>query len=99
MGTLVQQSYAEHHVSIASALHDTRLFGRSVLDALDAGRRHVVVDCEDWKQLDLMLLSALLRCAKAFARQGARFELANLSPEMRANVRELRLLDRLKVVD
>jgi hypothetical protein len=99
MATMVQHSFAEHHVSISSALADSRDFGRTLLEALDQGRRHVIVDCEDWKKLDLMLLSALVRCANVFARQGALFELANLSPEMRANVRELRLQDRLKVLD
>ena len=99
MATMVQHAFAEHHVSISSALSDSRRFGRSVLEALEQGRRHVVVDCGEWKHLDLMILSALVRCAGAFASQGALLELVNLSPEMRANVRELRLQNRLKVVD
>jgi anti-anti-sigma regulatory factor len=99
MATMVQPTFAEHHVSIASAFADSRGFGRSLLEALDQGRRHVIVDCEEWKKLDLMLISALVQCAQAFANQGAQFELANLTPEMRANVRELRLQRRLKVLD
>jgi hypothetical protein len=45
------------------------------------------------------LLSALVRCADAFARHGATLEFTNLSPEMLATVRELRLQRRMRILD
>ena len=75
---------------------DGRRFGNSVLDALQRGMNHVIIDCREWHRLDLNLLSALVRCANAFANHGATLEFANLSPEMRAIVRELRLQNRLR---
>jgi anti-anti-sigma regulatory factor len=92
---------SEQHFAIAPNLNegDGRRFGNSVLDALERGMNHVIIDCREWHRLDLTLLSALVRCANAFARHGATLEFANLSPEMRAIVRELRLQSRLRVLD
>jgi anti-anti-sigma regulatory factor len=94
-------AFPEQHFSIGSNLveGDGRRFGNSVLDALERGMNHVIIDCREWHRLDLTLLSALVRCANAFAKHGATLEFANLSPEMRSIVRELRLQDRLHLVD
>ena len=91
----------EQRFAIAPTLGegDGRRFGNSVLEALERGMNHVVIDCCEWHRLDLNLLSSLIRCANAFARHGATLEFANLSPEMRAIVRELRLQNRLRVLD
>jgi hypothetical protein len=76
-----------------------RAFGWSVIEALEAGKRHVVVDCAAWRHLDFVLLSALVRCADLFSSRGALLELVNLSSELRGNIRELRLDERLGVAD
>ncbi len=91
----------EHHLSIDPDLAegDGRRFGRTVLDALERGMTHVVVDCRSWHRLDLALLGALVRCADVFARHGATLEFSNLSPQLRSTVRELRLQHRLRVLD
>jgi len=78
---------------------DARRFGRVVLEALERGMTDVIIDCRNWHRLDLTLLSALVRCADAFARHGANLEFTNLSPEMRATVRELRLQHRMRIPD
>jgi anti-anti-sigma regulatory factor len=94
-------AFPEHHLAIGPNLSEGegRRFGKIVLDALERGMNHVIIDCREWHRLDLTLLSALVRCANVFASHGATLEFANLSPEMRAIVRELRLQDRLRVLD
>ena len=96
MATAVEL-YAEHRMSIEPNFVGTlgRDFGKSVLAALEQGKRHVIVDCRNWRHLDLILLSALVRCADRFYRDGALLEIINLTPEMRATIRELRLDHRL----
>lgn len=101
MATAMESVFAEHHMSIGTAFSGAygRQFGRTVLAALDNGARHVVVDCSEWRKLDVVLLSALVRCADVFSSRDALFELVNLTPEMRANLRELRLQNRLRVTE
>ena len=67
--------------------------------ALLRGERHVVVDCKAWKQLDLRMLSALIQCASTCREHGASFEIANISNELRADVRALQLNERLGLVE
>lgn len=101
MATALQFSPAEHHMAVTDAFLGTngREFGKSVLHALDTGNVHVVVDCAGWRRLDFVLLSALVKCADAFTHRGAELELVNLSTEMRANIRELRLEHRLRIAE
>jgi hypothetical protein len=54
-----------------------------------------VVDCNDWKRLDLGVLSALIHGAKACASRGASFEVVNLAKELRSDIDALRLTHRL----
>jgi anti-anti-sigma regulatory factor len=73
-----------------------RRFLRSTIStALDRGHRQVVVDCGEWKRLDLGVLSALIHGAKACAVRGASFELVNLAKELRSDIEALRLTGRL----
>ena len=73
-----------------------RRFLRSAIQsALDRGHRQVVVDCNQWRRLDLGILSALIHGAKACAVRGASFELVNLAKELRSDIDALRLNGRL----
>ena len=62
---------------------------------MDRGQSRIVVDCAAWRQLNLMLLSALVACADACADRDTMFELLNLSDDMRHKIEALRLADRL----
>lgn len=68
---------------------------RDVHEALEQGRRRIVFDCSSWPQLDLILLSTLVNCAKDCTEQGADFELANLRTDIQDRIEALRLGDRL----
>jgi len=70
-----------------------------VHNALQQGYRDLVIDCEAWERLDLGLLSALIQCVAACRAQGASLEIANLSDQIRADVRALQLNGRLGLVD
>jgi hypothetical protein len=66
-----------------------------IIGALENGKRRIVVDCTNWHQLDFALLGALIRCSRAAAVQGAAFELVNLAGNLRANIHDLCLEERL----
>jgi anti-anti-sigma regulatory factor len=70
-----------------------------VRQALQDGGRHLVVDCEGWNQFDLSMLSSLIQCAAACREHGASFEVANMSSDIRENVRDLQLAGRLGLAD
>jgi anti-anti-sigma regulatory factor len=72
-----------------------RFLRSAILAALDRGHRQVVVDCDEWKRLDLGVLSALIHGAKACAIRGASFELVNLAKELQSDIAALRLTGRL----
>ena len=97
MATAVQM-YAEHHMSVDPGLSRGE-FGKAVVGALELGKKHVVLDCSQWKKLDLMVLSALVRCADVFSSRGATLEIVNLSNEIHASIRELRLHHRLRLAE
>lgn len=84
---------AAYHVTLApeSGSHYPRALRDDVARALTTGERHVVVDCSGWRVLDLRVLSALVRCARACGEIGAGFELVNLDEQLRADLRDLRL--------
>ncbi len=67
--------------------------------ALEHGDRRVVADCEGWEQLDLGILSSLIRCAYRCREYGAAFEVVNLSSDLTGEVRDLRLHGRLGLAD
>jgi anti-anti-sigma regulatory factor len=100
MSTVLQQNASALQIAVAST--DTgpngREFGRTILAALDRGRTRVVIDCAAWGQLDISLLSALVRCADVFRRQGGELELVNVPSKIIASIRELRLHHRLGLV-
>lgn len=68
---------------------------RSVIDAMDRGDSRIVIDCAAWRQLNLVLLSAIVGCADACAERDAAFELANVSDDMRRHIEALMLADRV----
>lgn len=76
-----------------------RLLLGSVKQALDVGDRHVVIDCAEWIQLDLGMLSTVIQCASRCRERGADFELVNLSDELRRAVHDLLLATRLGIRD
>jgi anti-anti-sigma regulatory factor len=72
-----------------------RRLRKEVESALGRGDRRVVVDCASWSHLDLIVLSALVNCAKACDEEGAEFELENLDGCMRSRIVALSLGHRL----
>jgi anti-anti-sigma regulatory factor len=100
MSTVLKPSHVALQIAVSAT--DTgpngRQFGRTVLDALDRGRTRVVIDCAQWGQLDITLLSALVRCADVFRRRGGELELVNVRTSIFATIRELRLDQRLGLV-
>ncbi len=82
--------------SLRSSRHGRLLLG-SVNQALDGGDRHVVIDCAEWMQLDLGMLSTVIQCASRCRERGADFELINLSDELRRAVYDLLLANRLGI--
>jgi anti-anti-sigma regulatory factor len=100
MATAVQM-YAEHHMSVGPNVSavSIRELGKAVVAALALGQRHVVLDCSQWRKLDLMVLSCLVRCADVFSSSGATLEIVNLPHDVHAAIRELRLDRRLRLAD
>jgi anti-anti-sigma regulatory factor len=72
-----------------------RFLRSAILAALDRGHPSVVVDCDEWRRLDLGILSALIHGAKACALRGASFELVNLAKDLQSDIAALRLTGRL----
>ncbi len=70
-----------------------------VRHALDRGENRILVDCEGWSEFDLPTLSSLVHCASACRTSGASFEVSNLSGKIMADVRALRLGERLGLQD
>jgi anti-anti-sigma regulatory factor len=70
-----------------------------VHQALQRGEQHVVVDCKEWGALDFSTLSSLIQCASLCRQEGAAFEVTNLSNTLRANIRALRLNERLGLAE
>jgi anti-anti-sigma regulatory factor len=70
-----------------------------VEQALEQGNQHLIVDAEGWSRLDVTMLSSLIRCASACRARGASFEVANVSVEMKEQVRALSLNERVGFVD
>ena len=89
--------HEQHVVAVARvvAVGYSRLLRSGIVEALDRGRREVVVDCEGWSRLDFGVLSALVQSANACRARGATFEIVNLSEEMRSSIAALRLDVRL----
>lgn len=75
--------------------HHAKDLRSRVHQALEQGDRHLVVDCGSWNRLDFNMLSSLIQCASACREQGASFEVANMSSEVRADVLALQLGGRL----
>jgi anti-anti-sigma regulatory factor len=76
-----------------------RSLQRQVITALEDGVQRVVVDCDGWVELDLMLLSSLVACASACHEIGAEFELENLCPTLRSSIESLHVASRLGLAD
>jgi anti-anti-sigma regulatory factor len=94
------------HIQSSSriALPSRRVRGHSqtlrarVDDALSGGEQRLVVDCGEWRNFDLAMLSSLIQCASACREHGVSFEILNLSHDIRRDVRDLGLHDRLGLV-
>ena len=63
--------------------------------ALDAGARHVVVDCLPWQEPNIPLLCTLARCVSRGRDLGVHVELVNVGEALRNGVREAQLESRL----
>ena len=68
---------------------------RGVAEALREGGSRIVVDCSSWHELDLLVLSVLMDCARTCDERGVGFELENLGGDLRARIQALRLGGRL----
>jgi hypothetical protein len=92
-----QQAATSYRIQLQSNASQEyrRELRHGVATALSQGQRRIVVDCESWSDLDLVLLSALVNCAKACSEFGAFFELQNLRSDLRSRIDALHLADRL----
>jgi anti-anti-sigma regulatory factor len=99
MSATALSEHDAYHVVLdpESSIDYPRSLRDDVVRALGHGERRVVIDCREWRQLDLRVLSALVRCARACCELGAGLELINLRDHLRADLRELRLDSRLGV--
>jgi anti-anti-sigma regulatory factor len=92
-------SSARFAISSRQTSYGAKHLRTQVRQALQEGDRHFVVDCEGWNQFDLSTLSSLIQCAAACREHGASFEVANMSSDIRENVRDLQLAGRLGLAD
>jgi len=89
-------SMLSNETTIAPALevraepHTRRALREDVRTAVATGRQRIVIDCTNWSELDLPLLSILIQCARECAAQGVDFEIANLAVHIRTNIEALR---------
>ena len=88
------EAYAAHNGTVA-VTRDRRTLHEEVRTALALGCEQIVIDCAGWLELDLPLLSVLVRCARDCAANGATLEIANLGQNIRADIEALRLGGRL----
>jgi anti-anti-sigma regulatory factor len=70
---------------------------QSVTEALTRGVRRVVIDCAAWCEFDLLLVSAMVHCAKECEASAATFELVNVDHQISARIRALRLSEAFSV--
>lgn len=80
------------------ALHssdENRVFRSRVHRALENGDRAVILDCRASPNVDVRLLSTLLRCADLCRDHGTRFELVNVSSELQTVAHDLLFETRL----
>ena len=100
MTTAMHPLHDGAHFSIppVCTTQQARMFRTSVNQALETGDRRVVIDCEGWA-LELGMLSSVLQCASRCRDRGVSFELVNLSADLKRNMRELLLDDRLGLRD
>lgn len=97
MATAVRSDFEPYYIELVHALHvaNHRSLRATIVSALDSGAGHVVVDCAGWERLDLSVLSALVQGANACGLRGAMFELRNLGRDLQADIKALRLGNRL----
>lgn len=91
----VGEGRARLEISTDMSSHRGRDLRSSVHQALQRGDKHLVVDCVAWNDLDLRVLSSLIRCASACREQGASFEVTNIPSHIKDEVCALQLGDRL----
>lgn len=89
---------ARLEISTDISTHRGRDLQSSVHQALQRGDKHLVVDCVALDDLDLRVLSSLIRCASACREQGASFEVANMRSHIKDEVYALHLGDRLAMI-
>lgn len=97
MATAVRSDFEPYYIELVHVLHvaNHRSLRTTIVRALDSGAGHVVVDCAGWERLDLSVLSALVQGANACGLRGAMFELTNLGRDLQADIKALRLGNRL----
>jgi anti-anti-sigma regulatory factor len=80
---------------------DPRPSRHEVIQAVEAavakGGHRIVLDCSNWPDVDLLVLSALLRCAEECARSRAEFELINVRADISERIRTLGVAHRLRL--
>jgi anti-anti-sigma regulatory factor len=72
---------------------------RAVRAEVQSGSQRVRVDCRDWSQFDLLVLSTLLGAADECLESRVTLELVNLPVDVRAKIESLGLAARLRVSD
>jgi len=97
MATALRSEVEACYIELVHVLHiaNHRSLRTTIVSALDSGAGRIVVDCSGWERLDLSVLSALVQGANACGLRGASFELTNLGQDLQADIRALRLSNRL----
>lgn len=99
MATAAYSLPTRFQIPHAHTARHARVLRASVQESLQNGDRHLVFDCAAWSEIDVSMLSSLIRCAAACRDHGVQFEVENVSREMRERVRALGLNERLGIHD
>lgn len=97
IATNFEATHSAYRVSLQAkpGLAYRRELRHGIGQAVDQGKRSIVVDCSSWQELDLILLSALVDCAAVCDERGVSFELEHLAEDLRSRIDALRLSERL----
>lgn len=91
------ERHAHFEISTDASTNRGRDLRWRVREALERGDTHVVIDCVAWNDLDVRVLSSLIRCASACRESGASLEVTNIPSHIEDELNALQLGHRLRV--
>jgi|SRR3954463_12519324 hypothetical protein len=86
------------HLIPSSRRTSRRALVCDVTTALRRGVRDIVVDCSEWRELDLIVLSSLVGCSSRCVEKRVKFNLENLENGVRDAIERLNLGHRVGVL-